>query len=165
MTVLEFNSRLTMYKDALKRFAYSLTNNTDDALDLVQETYLKALKYRNKYREEVNFKAWVMTIMKNTFINVYRRRQKANTFLDNTPNSYYVAGASKPSDASPESIMSEQEILKLIDNLDEAYSIPFKRHVDGFKYQEIAEELELPIGTVKSRIFYARKILAEQING
>jgi RNA polymerase sigma factor (sigma-70 family) len=165
MTVLEFNSRLTMYKDALKRFAYSLTNNTDDALDLVQETYLKALKYRNKYREEVNFKAWVMTIMKNTFINVYRRKQKANTFLDNTPNSFYVAGAQKPSDASPDSVMSEKEILKLISELDAAYRVPFEKHIEGFKYQEIADELNLPIGTVKSRIFYARKILAEQING
>lgn len=152
-----------MCNDALQGFAMKLTRDTDDALDLVQETYLKALRYKTKYREENNFKGWMMTIMRNTFINVYRKKQRSNTFVDQSENSYYISGADKPSSIDASSSLLENEILTKIENLDEQYRTPFEKHIEGFKYQEIAENLDLPIGTIKSRIFYARKILSTQI--
>ena len=163
MTTIEFNTRLTLCNDSLQGFAMKLTRDTDDALDLVQETYLKALRYKTKYREENNFKGWMMTIMRNTFINVYRKKQRSNTFVDQTENSYYISGAEKPSSIDASSSLLENEILTKIENLDEQYRVPFERYIEGFKYKEISDELDLPIGTIKSRIFNARKILSTQI--
>lgn len=164
MTTIEFNNRMMLCNDALRGFALKLTQNTDDALDLVQETYLKALRYKSKYREENNFKGWMMTIMRNTFINLYRRKQRTNTFIDQSENSYYLSGAEKPSSTDASSLLMESEILSKIQNLDSQYRVPFEKHIEGFKYQEISDELNLPIGTIKSRIFYARKILSAQIS-
>lgn len=164
MTTIEFNNRLILCKDALQGFAMKLTQNADDALDLVQETYLKALKYKDKYKEENNFKGWLMTIMKNTFINLYRRKQRANTFIDTSENSYYISGAQKPSNLDAASDLLEKEVINKVNALEDQYRTPFIQHFKGYKYQEIADELNLPIGTVKSRIFYARKILTEQLS-
>ena len=164
MTTIEFNNRLTLCNDALQGFAFKLTRDTDDALDLVQETYLKALRYKAKYKEENNFKGWMMTIMRNTFINIYRKKQRSQTFIDQSENGYYISGADKPSSLDASSSLLEKEILNKISALDEQYRVPFQKHVEGFKYQEISDELNLPIGTIKSRIFYARKMLAQQIS-
>ena len=90
MTATEFNYQLTSMQDKLKRFAYSLTMDSDDAQDLLQETLLKALTYREKFVNPVNLKSWVYTIMKNTFINNYRRMTKARTFMDNTKELFYA---------------------------------------------------------------------------
>ena len=165
MTAIEFNHQLMSMNDNLERFAYSLTTNQDDALDLKQETYLKALSNREKYAEYTNLKAWLFTIMKNTFINNYRRAGRENTTFDNTADLYYLNNAKASSVPTPESVISAEEIMREIDGLDEEFRIPFKMHQEGFKYKEIADELELKIGTVKSRIFFGRRKLMDKLAG
>jgi len=159
MTAQEFNTQLTGLEKNLERFAYSLTMNSEDARDLVQETYLKALSNRDKFTEHSNLKAWTFTIMKNTFINNYRRSVKENTTMDHTKDLYYLNMPQNSGFIHPESHYGEQEILKTIDGLDEEFRLPFRMHTEGYKYKEIAEKLNLKIGTVKSRIFFTRKKL------
>lgn len=159
MTQLEFNRNLIGLKTNLQRFAMSLTSDRDDALDLVQDTYLKAITYKEKFVDYTNLKAWVFTIMKNTFINNYRRNVKENTIIDGTRDLFYINQPGDKGFISPESTYSENEIEKAIDSLEDEFRIPFLMHVEGFKYKEIADELGLKIGTVKSRIFFARQKL------
>ncbi len=159
MTQYEFNNSLLEMKSNLQRFAMSLTSDRDTALDLVQDTYLKAITYKDKFVDYTNLKAWVFTIMKNTFINNYRRNVKENTIIDGTQDLYYINQPHDKGFISPESSYSESEIEKAIDSLSDEFRIPFRMHVDGYKYKEIADELGLKIGTVKSRIFFTRQKL------
>lgn len=154
-----------MMKPKLQRFAMSLTYDRDNALDLVQETYLKAITNREKFTDYSNLKAWVFTIMKNTFINNYRRNSKENTIIDSTQDLYYINQPQDKGYISPESSYANNEIEKIIDSLDEEFRTPFKMHVDGYKYSEIAEKLGLNIGTVKSRIFFTRQKLMRLLKG
>ena len=163
MTAIEFNHQLTSLGEALERFAMSLTANREDAKDLVQETYLKALTYREKFMNNTNLKAWVYTIMKNSFINNYRRTVRENTTFDNTKDLYYLNGSGQGNENNPESAFSAGEIQSHIDKLDDELRIPFQMHQDGYKYKEIAEEMNLKIGTVKSRIFFSRKKLMDSV--
>jgi RNA polymerase sigma-70 factor (ECF subfamily) len=165
MTAVEFNHQLTTLESALERFAMSLTSNREDALDLVQETYLKALTYREKFTDYSNLKAWVYTIMKNSFINKYRRTVRENTTFDNTTDLYYLNNAGQSNTYSPISEISVAEIHEHIDSLEEEFRVPFEMHRQGYKYKEIAEILDLKIGTVKSRIFFGRKKLMEAMGG
>jgi RNA polymerase sigma-70 factor (ECF subfamily) len=165
MTIVEFNKNLVMMKPKLQRFAMSLTYDRDNALDLVQETYLKAITNREKFTDYSNLKAWVFTIMKNTFINNYRRNSKENTIIDSTQDLYYINQPQDKGYISPESSYANNEIEKIIDSLDEEFRTPFKMHVDGYKYSEIAEKLGLNIGTVKSRIFFTRQKLMRLLKG
>ena len=164
MTQYEFNNSLLEMKSNLQRFAMSLTSDRDTALDLVQDTYLKAITYKDKFVDYTNLKAWVFTIMKNTFINNYRRNVKENTIIDGTQDLYYINQPHDKGFISPESSYSENEIEKAIDSLSDEFRIPFRMHVDGYKYKEIADELGLKIGTVKSRIFLSRKQLKAQLS-
>ena len=159
MTVHEFNNSLIGMKPNLQRFAMSLTSDRDSALDLVQDTYLKAITYKDKFVDYTNLKAWVFTIMKNTFINNYRRSVKENTLIDGTQDVYYLNMPHDKGFVSPESTYAEEEIEKAIDSLSDEFRIPFRMHIDGFKYKEIADKLNLKIGTVKSRIFFTRQKL------
>jgi RNA polymerase sigma-70 factor (ECF subfamily) len=159
MTTQEFNSSLIGMKSNLQRFAMSLTSDRDSALDLVQDTYLKAITYKDKFVDYTNLKAWVFTIMKNTFINNYRRNVKENTLIDGTQDLYYVNLPGDKGFISPESSYAESEILKAIESLSDEFKVPFRMHINGFKYKEIAEKLDLKIGTVKSRIFFTRQKL------
>lgn len=163
MTSIEFDKKITGYYKSLEYFAISLTQNEDDAQDLLQETYLKALKYRKKFVYHSNLKAWLFTIMKNTFINNYRRKVKTRTIIDNTDDLYYMNSFTEPKVASPESELNHQEINKQIHSLDKDYRVPFEMHTRGFKYKEIAEQLDLSIGTVKSRIFFTRRKLMARL--
>jgi len=159
MTQYEFNNSLLEMKSNLQRFAMSLTSDRDTALDLVQDTYLKAITYKDKFVDYTNLKAWVFTIMKNTFINNYRRNVKENTIIDGTQDLYYINQPHDKGFISPESSFSESEIERAIDSLSDEFRIPFRMHIDGYKYKEIADELGLKIGTVKSRIFFTRQKL------
>jgi RNA polymerase sigma factor (sigma-70 family) len=159
MTTFEFNNSLIGMKPNLQRFAMSLTSDRDTALDLVQDTYLKAITYKDKFVDFTNLKAWVFTIMKNTFINNYRRNVKENTIIDGTQDLYYINQPHDKGFISPESIYAEGEIERAVSSLDDEFRIPFRMHVEGYKYKEIADELGLKIGTVKSRIFFARQKL------
>jgi RNA polymerase sigma-70 factor (ECF subfamily) len=159
MSTIEFNEALVGMEDNLKSFALSFTKNKDDAKDLTQETMLKAITYRNYYTPQTNFKAWVFTIMRNIFINQYRRKVKSRTIFDQSKDLYVLNSAD--SSGSPINALLEKEVNTQIDKLGEDYKEPFEMHFKGFKYKEIASELDIPIGTVKSRIFIARKKLMD----
>jgi RNA polymerase sigma-70 factor (ECF subfamily) len=165
MTSLEFNYKLVGMQSYLQYFAKKLTNNEEDANDLVQETNYKALLFRDKYMHNTNFKAWLFTIMKNIFINNYRRAKKAQTFIDTTENLHHIHRNIDSFPVTPDSQMREKEIRKVVDELEADQRIPFEMHTEGFKYKEIADELDISIGTVKSRIFFGRKKLMERLEG
>ncbi len=145
-------------------FAYMLTSNRDDAYDLLQDTTLKALDNEEKYAEGTNFKGWVFTIMRNIFINNYRRGVRAATVVDTTDNLYHLNLSQDSGIESPEESYGATEISAAIAEFPEEYRIPFSMHVAGYKYNEIADHVGLPLGTVKSRIFTARKKLQERFS-
>ena len=163
MTALQFNNSLLSLQDKLRYFALSLTSNDEDASDLLQETTLKALTYKSQFVNNTNFKAWMFTIMKNTFINNYRRNQKSRNTFDGTEDALRVANKQNYESETPEVIQSVRELTMTIERLDEEFKVPFKMHTEGFKYKEIAENLNLSIGTVKSRIFFTRKKLMDSL--
>lgn len=163
MTAIEFNTKLLGERISLKNFALSLTHNPDDALDLLQDTYVKALTYREKFEESTNLKAWLFTIMKNTFINSYRRSVKTKALISKGDDLALNRAYKQNSYNHCEDRLSAKEIIKRIEKLDEQYKLPFTRYYTGYKYEEIAHEMKLPLGTVKSRIFTARKQLMDAL--
>lgn len=162
MSTLEFNNALLDLESYLHSFAFQYTKNEDDAKDLTQETMMKAFIYQASYTPKTNFKAWAFTIMRNIFINQYRRKVKAKTIFDNSPESYLLNQASS-SGNSPVNLLMAKEINEQLTTLDAEYKTPFELHFQGFKYKEIAGKLNIPIGTVKSRIFIARQKLINQL--
>ncbi len=163
MSILEFNSKFIKMTSVLQAFAYNLTKDFEESQDLYQETAFRALSNRDKFMPGTNFKAWVMTIMKNIFINNYRKKVKANTIIDTTDNLYYINSGDTIIFNRADSDIMMQELNTMIKELDDSIRVPFEMHYIGYKYQEIADKLELPLGTVKSRIFFARKALKEMI--
>ena len=119
---------------------------------------------RDKFQSGTNFKAWLFTIMKNIFINNYRKKVKSNTIMDGTDNQYFINSVNVSTPNRAESDIMMKELNGMVGNLDESIQVPFVMHYQGYKYQEIADELQLPLGTVKSRIFFARKELKDKIN-
>ena len=163
MTQLQFHTALIGLQHKLLYYAFSLTSDTENAHDLLQETFVKALNNREKFAPDTNFKAWIYTIMKNTFINGYRRNMKTKNTFDTNNNDFHIKFQKDKNYPSPESIYSSKEIIKCIDALESEYKIPFSMFLEGFKYKEIAEELDLPLGTIKSRIFFTRKKLGKAL--
>ena len=152
MGTAKFQSNLMNLQNNLLNFAYMLTSNRDDAYDLLQDTTLKALDNEDKYAENTNFKGWVFTIMRNIFINNYRRAE----------NLYHLNLSQDSGIETPEGSFGVNEISAAINEFADEYRIPFSMHVAGYKYNEIAEKMNLPLGTVKSRIFFARKKLQQR---
>ncbi len=159
MRLTNFTSELLNIQNDLLRFAYKLTSNREDANDLLQETSLRILDNQEKYEENTNFKAWAYTVMKNLFINNYRRIIREQTFIDTTENLYHLNISQDSGFDTPNGSYSVKEINEAINSLQYEYRIPFSMHISGYKYEEIAEEMNLPLGTVKSRIFFARQKL------
>ncbi len=147
----------------MRNFALSLTLNRDDAEDLLQETTLKVLNNQEKFVNNVNFKGWVLTIMRNIHINNYRRIVRNQTFVASPEEMYNLDLTQNSGFDSPEGSYAIHEINNTITLFTDEYRIPFSMHLQGFKYEEIAEQHNLPIGTVKSRIFLIRKKLKEQL--
>ncbi len=143
-------------------FAVMLTSNRDDAYDLLQDTTLKVLANKEKYVENTNFKGWVFTIMRNIFINNYRRVVRSATVIDQTEDYYHLNVSQDSAFESPEDTYAASEITAAINEFPEKYRVPFSMHVAGYKYNEIAEEMGLPLGTIKSRIFFARQELQKR---
>jgi RNA polymerase sigma-70 factor, ECF subfamily len=164
MTAIEFQYQLTSLEGPLMNFAYSLTSDKNDAKDLVQETFLKALKYCDKFVHDSNFKGWIFTIMRNTFINEYHRLFRY-TELTEFSNSGTVSDEIHANYAdNPMSQYRTKELENIIDSLNDEFRLPFKLFHEGYKYKEIAELLNINIGTVKSRIFVARRKMIKQLN-
>lgn len=154
-----FESKLLSLQSNLLNFAYMLTSNRDDAYDLLQDTTIKALDNEDKYVDNTNFKGWVFTIMRNIFINNYRKTVRSATIVDTTEDLYHLNLPQESGFETPEGSVAEGEITAAINNLADEYRIPFSMYVAGYKYNEIGEQMNLPLGTVKSRIFFARKQL------
>lgn len=163
MSTLDFYTNFAKVTKVLQAFAYNLTQNMEDARDLYQETAYRAIKNREKFHPGTNFKAWLMTIMKNIFINDYRKKVKQNVMLDKTDNNYFINSNNNAVSNNAESDMMTEELTEMVDSLEDGLKIPFVMHFQGFKYQEIADYMDLPLGTVKSRIYFARKELKAQI--
>jgi RNA polymerase sigma-70 factor (ECF subfamily) len=163
MSTIEFNSHFDSLQHKLLPFAYRLTNNLEDAKDLIQETALRAYNNKEKFEVGTNFRAWVTTIMRNTFINIYRKKKNRNTTSEPT-DSYVFINEDHAVDNSAYSNMMMTELYDILGRLDYIYRKPFTLFYEGYKYEEIAEMMNLPIGTVKSRIFFARQKLMDVIN-
>lgn len=164
MASTEFNTLLLDNAGFLRPFAINLTKDTEAANDLYQETLYKALANHEKYNAGTNIKAWLFTIMRNIFINNYRRKAKQKTIFDNTAEDFLINQRQSAVVNNAESTLRLKEINEAIAQLPEIFKTPFLLYVDGFKYQEIAEYLREPLGTIKSRIHFARKLLKEQIS-
>lgn len=164
MSTVEFNQMLLSNTDFLKPFAFTLTKDNESAKDLLQETMFRALSNREKYHVGTNIKAWLYTIMRNIFINNYRRRAKQNTIFDSTPNEFFLNYQQGAISNSAETSLQMKEIQGAIHQLPDIFKHPFTLYFEGFKYQEIAHILNEPLGTIKSRIHFARKLLKEQIS-
>ena len=162
MEATTFQNRLMGLQANLLNFAYMLTSNRDDAYDLLQDTTLKALDNREKYVDNTNFKGWVFTIMRNIFINNYRRIARSATVIDQTEDCYHLNLSQDSGLESPDGSYAAAEITSAINEFPEKYRVPFSMHVAGYKYNEIAEEMNLPLGTIKSRIFFARQELQQR---
>lgn len=162
MGALEFDSLLVTNSEFLKPFAITLTRDSEVAKDLFQETIYRALANREKYNVGTNIRAWLYTIMRNIFINNYRRKVKQNTIVDTSPNEFLLDNK-QMSVETTESAMFVKDIMAYIYKLPEIFKQPFLLYFDGFRYHEIAHMLDEPLGTVKSRIHFARKMLKSQV--
>ncbi len=163
MSQIEFAYEFNAFRGALMAFALNLVKDANDAEDLVQETAYKAFKYKQMYKPHTNFRAWLLTIMRNTFINDYRRKKRRQVLLDKTDNNFFLNSGDQPVNNEGETNVNIEEIEQIIGELEAMFRIPFLLNFKGYKYQEIADELDLPLGTVKSRIFFARKRLQEAL--
>ncbi len=159
MSSKTFKDKLLGLQGNLLNFAYILTSNRDDAQDLLQDTTLRALDNEDKYVDNVNFKGWVFTIMRNIFINNYRKGTRAATIIDQTEDLYHLNLPQDSGLETPDGLVAVNDINEAINSFSDEYRIPFSMHVAGYKYNEIADQLGLPLGTVKSRIFFARQRL------
>lgn len=164
MSSLEFNQLLLSNTDYLKPFAFSLTRDTESAKDLVQETLFRALSNKDKYNVGTNIKAWMYTIMRNIFINDYRKKARQNTIFDTTENEFLINHNQLAVTNTAEVNLKMKDIQSYIHDLPEIFKHPFVLYFEGYKYNEIASLLKEPLGTVKSRIHFARKLLKEQMS-
>ncbi|MBC6491007.1 RNA polymerase sigma factor [Flavihumibacter stibioxidans] len=163
MSNVEFDEMLVNNAEFLRPFAITLTRDNEAAQDLFQETMYRAIANREKYNVGTNIKAWLYTIMRNIFINNYRRKARQNTIFDNTPNEFLLDYNQVTTTNAAESTLRMKEIQEAVHTLPEIFRNPFLLYFDGFKYHEIADMLGEPLGTIKSRIHFARKLLKAQI--
>ncbi len=159
MNALQFRKKLLSMQENMMNFALMLTANRDDAQDLLQDTTLKVLDNQEKFVDNINFKGWVLTVMRNIFINNYHKVIRTQSVLDQGVDLYNIDVINDSGFDSPDGAFQIKEITKAINSLNNDLKIPFSMFLSGYKYNEIAEKLEVPLGTVKSRIFFARQEL------
>ncbi len=164
MSTVEFNQLLLVNSDFLNPFAVTLTKDHESAKDLVQETMYRAIANREKYNAGTNIKAWLYIIMRNIFINNYRKKIKQNVIFDSTPNDFLIDYNQSSISNLAESRLRLKEINAVVFHLPSIFKEPFLLYFDGYKYHEIARILNEPIGTIKSRIHFARKLLKKKIS-
>lgn len=163
MTALQFNSNLEKVEDLLFGFAMKLTRNRENAKDLMQETLMRAFGNKDRFKEGTNFKAWTTTIMYNSYVNHYRRRKTRNQ-VEAPIEEVALKVSHKAADEVVQSTIMMKELTEMVEFLDDDYGVPFKMFFEGFHYDEISETMGIPMGTVKSRIFYARKKLQSMVS-
>lgn len=158
-----FQKRLLALQTNMLNFAFMLTSNRDDAYDLIQDTILRALDNEDKYVENTNFKGWVFTIMRNIFINNYRRQVRAGVRVGEGSDDYRVDISYDSSFSNPDNSFALSDVQTAINRFAPGYRIPFSMHLAGYHYVEIAEYMNLPVGTIKSRIYYVRQRLRREL--
>ena len=165
MDTTDIMNRVLTFDEPLRKYALSLSRNKEDAEDLVQDTYLKVMQNADRLSENSNLKAWVYTIMRNTFINGYRRKQRSRMVVDDTEDNILITNATTESNDAADTHLYVSEISRAISTMKDSQRDVFELFIDGFKYQEIADMLQISIGTVKSRIFFARQKLMNNLSG
>jgi RNA polymerase sigma factor (sigma-70 family) len=163
MSTVEFNELLVGQSDFLKPFAITLTKDNESAKDLFQETLYRALANKDKYGQGTNLKAWLFTIMRNIFINNYRRNAKHTIVYEGATTDFSAEKTSKKLSAFADGNVLLKEVQKALHNLPVIFRNPFLLYFEGYKYHEISDMLHEPLGTVKSRIHFARKLLQKQL--
>ena len=159
----DFNNELCLHKDGLFSFAMSFTKDSEDAADLVQDTMIKAIRCAKNFQEGTNLRAWLYTILRNTYINSYRRKLRVRAMITVTDDISADQLQLSATNNKGENICTKDDIDKAIAKLQPCYSVPFLKFFEGYKYHEIADELNIPIGTVKTRIHLARGILKRHL--
>ena len=160
-----FGPQIYQHQQFLRALAYKLTRHSEDAEDLVQETFFKAIKNQTKYQPGTNLRGWLYTILKNTFINNYRKKKNQNTYLDDSENQYVLGGMMANREDEADSPYEMTNIKDRIELVESTYLDAFMMYFNGYKYEEIANHMVIPLGTVKSRIFLARRKMIEQLRG
>jgi RNA polymerase sigma factor (sigma-70 family) len=163
MTEIQFNNALLGMRDKLWYYALNLTSHRENAEDLLQDTFLKALTHRDKFIHNTDFKAWTYRIMQHTYINSYRRNIRTKKIFDKSNDDFHLLFLKDNLYPSPDLILSLKETLNCIQSFEDEYKVPFTMFLSGYKYKEIAEHLKLNPGTLKSRIFFARKKLEKAL--
>ncbi len=163
MSNLEFAQHFNQQEQALNNFAYLLTKDREAANDLYQETAYKAFKNQSYFRSGTNMKAWLFTIMRNTFINQFRNRRRRQMMQDRTEEMHLLNSGNRVIQNQGESEVTVKELQKMINGLEERIRTPFLLHYQGYRYREIAKQLNSPVGTIKSRIYEARQQLRRKI--
>jgi RNA polymerase sigma factor (sigma-70 family) len=161
MSTIEFNQLVSVHSQYLNGFAYHFTKNTEDAEDLIQDTLYKALRYKDHFQEGTNFKGWLYTIMRNIFINGYKRKKMQQQLSQSNQQEFLMNSVVAEDNVNMS--LNLKEMHNAIDNLSLDYKKPFKMYLEGFHYDEIAQDMNIPIGTVKSRIFHARQKLMNSL--
>lgn len=149
---------------SLKPLAYKLTRDSEQSDDLIQETVVKAISNSEKFTQGTNLKAWLYTIMKNTFITNYQRVVRRKTSTDGSENQFFLNSYSPDVENGAIDAFKREDIEKALSMIEDNYKVPFMLYFKGFKYHEIAEKLNVPIGTVKNRIHLCRKQLKEMLS-
>ncbi len=165
MEATQFDQQIATLRPTLKNFSHHFTRDREESLDLVQDTLLKALTYRHKFQVDTNLKGWLFTIMRNTYINNYRKSKRERTSVDHTKELYYLNVEDVHTFNRPAENLEFKEVWRNVNAVKDELLIPFKMHASGYKYHEIAERLKLPIGTIKNRIFHARKEIQKKLAG
>jgi RNA polymerase sigma factor (sigma-70 family) len=163
MTQSEFTQSVNLYSKALQLHALNFTKDPDDANDLLQDTLVKAIRFAKNFNHGTNVKGWLFVIMRNTFINSYRQSQRHR---DRIVQVEEISSANLSHSATTnhaERRFAMEDIKNALNRLPAAYSVPFIRYFEGYKYKEIAEELGIPVGTVKTHIHQARLLLKKQL--
>ncbi len=167
----EFVKEAIPHMDSLYNFALKMTNDSDDASDLLQETYLKAYRFFDKFERGTNCKAWLFRIMKNSFINIYRKniREPDKIDYDEVENFYenIKSDSATPNDLERELFENvlDDEAMTAVQSLpDDFRTVILLCDIEGFTYEEIADFIDCPIGTVRSRLHRARKMLAVKLH-
>ena len=163
MNGIQFQQKLLSLQENMMNFALMLTANRDDAQDLLQDTTLKVLDNQDKFVDNVNFNGWVLTVMRNIFINNYHKIVRVQTVVDSSADLYNLDVVNDSGFDSPDKAYQIKEITKAINGLNDDLKVPFSMFLSGYKYNEIAEKLNVPLGTVKSRIFFARQELQKRL--
>ncbi|MGA9650992.1 RNA polymerase sigma factor [Pedobacter sp.] len=159
ITKTEFDLQICPHLTDLSGFAFNFTRDTESANDLLQDTLIKAVEYFNGYQNGTNIRAWLFTIMRNTFINSFRKSAKEAKLIlktENMPSNILIKSAVEN---KSEGFFLLNDYKTALNSLPELFRLPFLKYLEGYKYREIADEMDIPIGTIKTRIYEARRIL------